>query len=66
MCFRSFYSLLIGYIYIHVGQLFGQQWLYVELYLKDSKFVLLHKLHIDYSKIFPRFICVLLSLEKIY
>ncbi len=35
-------------------------------YLEDSKFVLLYKLHIDYSKIYPRFICVVLSLEKIY
>ncbi len=38
----------------------------IELYLEDSKFVLLYKLHIDYSKIYPRFICVVLSLEKLY
>ncbi len=38
----------------------------VELFLEDSKFVLLYKLHIDYSKIYPRFICAVLSLEKMY
>ncbi len=34
----------------------------VELYLEDSKFVLIYKLHIDYSKIYSSFICVVLSL----
>ncbi len=57
---------------VHLGcthfccQLFGQYWLYVELYLEDSKFVLLYKLHIDYSKIYPRFICVVLLGTKIF
>ncbi len=40
--------------------------LYVELCLEDSKCVLLYKLHIDYSKIYSSFICVVLSLEKTY
>ncbi len=47
-------------------QLFGQEWLYVELYLEDRKCVLLYKLHIDYSKIYPSLICTVLSLEKLY
>ncbi len=34
--------------------------------LEDSKFVLLYKLHIDYSKIYPSFIWAVLSLEKLY
>ncbi len=38
----------------------------VELYLEDSKFVLIYKLHIDYSKIYSSFIGVVLSLKKIY
>ncbi len=38
----------------------------LELYLEDGKFVLLYKLHIDYSKIYLSLICVVLSLEKIY
>ncbi len=33
---------------------------------EDSKFVLLYKLHIDYSKIYPSLICAVLSLEKLY
>ncbi len=41
-------------------------WLCVELYLEDSKSVLLYMLHIDYSKIYPSLICAVLSLEKLY
>ncbi len=43
--------------------------LFVELYLEHSKCVLLYKLHIDYSKIYLKyisFICAVLSLEKLY
>ncbi len=54
-------------VYSFFYQLFGQLWLYVELYLEDSTFVLLYKLHIDYCK----YLCTLLiyvvfSPEKIY
>ncbi len=38
----------------------------VELYLEDSKYVLLYKLHIDYSKIYSSLICAVLSLDKLY
>ncbi len=38
----------------------------IELYLENSTFVLLYKLHIDYSKIYPGLICEVLSLEKLY
>ncbi len=41
-------------------------WLYVELFSEDSKSLLLYKLHIDYSKIYPSFISIVLSLEKLY
>ncbi len=36
------------------------------LYLEDSKFVLLYKLHIDYSKIYPSLICAVLYIEKLF
>ncbi len=39
---------------------------FVELYLENIKFVLLYKLHIDYYKIYPSFICAVLSLEKLH
>jgi len=35
-------------------------------YFEDSKYILLYKQHIDYSKIYPSFISIGLSLEKIY
>ncbi len=38
----------------------------IELYLEDSKLVLLYKLHIDFSKMYPSFICVVMSLENLY
>ncbi len=38
----------------------------VELFSEESKNLLLYKLHIDYSKIYPSFISIALSLEKIY
>ncbi len=40
--------------------------IYMLLYLEGSTFALLYKLHIDYSKIYPSFICAVLSLEKLY
>jgi len=35
-------------------------------YFEDCKYILLYKQHIDYSKIYPSFISIVLSLEKIY
>ncbi len=40
--------------------------LYVDLCLEDSKFVLLYKLHIDYSKIYSSFICVVWRRDTIF
>ncbi len=39
---------------------------HAKLYLEDSKFVLLYMLHIDYFKIYPSFVCAVLSLKKLY
>ncbi len=33
---------------------------------KDCKYLLLYKLHVDYSKIYPSFVSIVLSLDKIY
>ncbi len=57
-CSLKVYSFLLPVIWTKL--------LYVELYLENSTFLLLYKLHIDYSKIYPSFICAVLSLEKLY